>query len=720
MPKQKKPKWEGMSSEDFLALFKGHHITAAVPDAGGIPHHYTGFNRKELEKRNIAGRGIFFTVNLLDPSLDPVNPRTGKPRYRTKAMVVKARAVFMDDDSIYTEPRDEFDLAPSIIVETSRGKYHYYWLISSGGTKDLETWDKVQKGLIHRYDGDKGAKDLARILRIPGFKHMKNPNHPFEVRVVGGTLKGYSWDRLKEAFPPVDETVTINGEEIKAPDSDYQSDDELIRIIKTGSHGLHGAINKMLLGMKRDGMKKSTAVAIIQGMAPDRWRTDERLADRFDSSELVRSWDGVPEDHEEMKNMTLPDLLQASEEEYHNEIPWPPGLFGELATDAYQMARYQYKEVAIVSALGLVAGVCGRKFNFEDAGLNIYCTLIMSTGQGKDSIGRFINKALLQANDVGTGMQFIGPVRFTGPRAVYKTLQEKRTMVCVFTEAGLLLNSKAGDRDGLKRTILGLYNKGGQDSWSGSEQYSDEDKGIKALRAPALTIISESTPATLLEVFARSKSLDSGEVPRQFVLRVVGDKPAANRLCNTHEFTPKCMTKLKHLIGKCTQSLTKENPDAWILQADDDVMDDIIRFENYYVQIENTERNTNQTRSVMATRAPYKAMRLAGIAAAFNRSNLTIGWPEWTWAKQMIEYEMKGLEIFLRGGGMSDTLSDISMRIITPRIDDVLKERVKVRAGLSREYHAAGYFKTYELKQTIRNHPEVNTLDDPTSQRSTP
>jgi hypothetical protein len=86
----------------------------------------------------------------------------------------------------------------------------------------------------------------------------------------------------------------------------------------------------------------------------------------------------------------------------------------------------------------------------------------------------------------------------------------------------------------------------------------------------------------------------------------------------------------------------------------------------------------------------------------------------------MIEYEMRGLELFFRGGGMSDTLSDISMRIITPRIDDVLKERVKVRAGLSREYHAAGYFKTYELKQTIRNHPEVNTLDDPTSQRSTP
>ena len=707
-----------MKTEAFLDLFPGHKIFAAFPDDDSTipPRHYHGGyseSTKDLREMNLKKQwGIFFAVNLLDRDLDPINPANDRPRHRTKKMVTHARAIFMDADDPQSAPLDEFPLSPSIIVESSPGKYHYYWLIH-GMTDQLDEWNKVQIGLINKYNGDNKAKDLARVLRLPGYYH--NKKDPFLVEVVGGTNKKYKWKTLLKHFPAADSIMDKEtGETVSV---EARSVNEHVEDIRTGKD-YHGSLTSLCHQMKSDGMANPLVIAALQGMmnlCSDDLKAETRWQMRYNDIERdVRNYKPTAK----MEELDLPSVQKFDTPT--GEVPWPPGLFGQLCTDAYNMARYQYPEVAIVSALGLIAGICGRKFNVDDAGLNIYATLIMDTGMGKDSINQFITRALTSANDIGTGMNFLGPVRFTGPRAVFKSLEKKRSQVCVFTEAGLLLNSKAGDRDGLKRMLLGLFNKSGKYSYSGQEQYSSDDDDIKPMRAPALTIINESTPSMLLEVFQKSNSIDSGEVPRQLIFRIIGDKPLPNTYHHKNTLSNDCLDKIKHLVGKCHNSQTEEDPKAWMLEPDKDVREDMMKTEDYYVGMQNENRHTNSTKYAMATRAFYKGVRLAGVASAFNHKDEAIHMPEWEWAKAMIEHEMRGLEIFFRGGGMGDELSDVALRVVGNKILEILHDTVTIRNGLSKVQHKAGLFKNTEITQALKNQKEVIALGDTADQRSNP
>jgi hypothetical protein len=336
----------------------------------------------------------------------------------------------------------------------------------------------------------------------------------------------------------------------------------------------------------------------------------------------------------------------------------------------------------------------------------------MDTGMGKDSINRFITAALMSVNEVGNCSSFIGPVRFTGPKAVFNSLDSARSQVCVFTEAGLLLNSRSGDKDGLKRVLLGLYTKSGKNDYSGSEIYSEEDKAVKSMRAPALSIINESTPKMLLDVFRTGDALVSGDVPRQLIYRVVGDKPDANRLHDSASLSDSCLDKIKHLVSKCATVQAVEDPKAWDMIPDAAVEEDMVATEKFYTKMQNENRHSNTTKYAMATRAYYKAVRLAAIASVFNHYDLEIHMEEWLWAKSMIAYEMEGLSTFFQGGGTSDPMSDITHRVVIPAISRILNDRITVNRGMSRKDHKAGRFKKYEITQVLKNNAEVIDLSD--------
>lgn len=71
---------------------------------------------------------------------------------------------------------ESIDPAPSVIVD-SGGGYHCYWLLEDTfhikTAQDREWIDRVQKGWVARVGGDEGAKDLARMLRLPGTRNYK-------------------------------------------------------------------------------------------------------------------------------------------------------------------------------------------------------------------------------------------------------------------------------------------------------------------------------------------------------------------------------------------------------------------------------------------------------------------------------------------------------------------------------------------------------------------
>lgn len=134
----------------------------------------------ELTSLNMKGAGIFVMVNAGDGI-----PQSGSRTCRTAKNVVKVRANFVDLDGSPIEPILECELSANIIVSSSPGRWHAYWLVDG---EELAEFSVLQKQLASRFKGDKSVNDLPRVMRLPGFNHMKA--QPFPVRMTRCVAQG--------------------------------------------------------------------------------------------------------------------------------------------------------------------------------------------------------------------------------------------------------------------------------------------------------------------------------------------------------------------------------------------------------------------------------------------------------------------------------------------------------------------------------------------------
>lgn len=140
------------------------------------------------------GYGIFFTVNSFNGA-----------RRKENLVRINSWCVDMDDGTKETMAKRLLGspLIPSQIVETKRG-YQAYWDAVDGAKP--EHWNQlVLERLVPYFGGDKNARDLCRILRAPGFLHLKNPAEPFLCRSVHRQDVRYTERQVAEAFPRVQE-----------------------------------------------------------------------------------------------------------------------------------------------------------------------------------------------------------------------------------------------------------------------------------------------------------------------------------------------------------------------------------------------------------------------------------------------------------------------------------------------------------------------------------
>ncbi len=134
----------------------------------------------DLTGLNEQCAGVFVAVNETD----------GKSR--KKENITRVRTVFADFDKGL--PHD-LPLSPSIVVETSKGRYQYYWLAVD---LSFDAFYRVEESLIRRFRADPNCKDVSRVLRIPGFFHRKGD--PFMVRLVESSGIQYTQQELLDAF----------------------------------------------------------------------------------------------------------------------------------------------------------------------------------------------------------------------------------------------------------------------------------------------------------------------------------------------------------------------------------------------------------------------------------------------------------------------------------------------------------------------------------------
>lgn len=156
--------------ERFLSFFDGQLTFQTFDDKGqrrDLAKQFHGRQHgQELTALNRQGAGIFLTVNETD----------GEGRRRDN--ITRTRALFVDLDGAPLKPVRDFELMPHLIVQSSPGRFHAYWLTTG---VPRASFSVLQKGLAKMFNGDPVVHDLSRVMRVPGFYHNKHQSFPVEI-----------------------------------------------------------------------------------------------------------------------------------------------------------------------------------------------------------------------------------------------------------------------------------------------------------------------------------------------------------------------------------------------------------------------------------------------------------------------------------------------------------------------------------------------------------
>jgi len=71
---------------------------------------------------------------------------------------------------------------PDVVISSGNG-LHCYWRLSEPLT-DMDRWRTIQEKLIITLDSDKTIKNPERIMRVPGFKNMKDAGSPKDCFII--------------------------------------------------------------------------------------------------------------------------------------------------------------------------------------------------------------------------------------------------------------------------------------------------------------------------------------------------------------------------------------------------------------------------------------------------------------------------------------------------------------------------------------------------------
>jgi RepB DNA-primase from phage plasmid len=175
-----------------LFTFQTFPYSEALKEKRGLTHVlHCGGADPLLQELNAVGAGVYVTVNESPPH-----------NRRTANNIRRVRTIFQEDDHAYA---GQFPIEPTMVVETSPARSHRYWLVAGDWPAD-EAGRRDFRGVIERlianYGSDPGAKDISRVLRVPGFLNHKRAE-VFRVRIlkVHPQLRRYTRNEILRAFP---------------------------------------------------------------------------------------------------------------------------------------------------------------------------------------------------------------------------------------------------------------------------------------------------------------------------------------------------------------------------------------------------------------------------------------------------------------------------------------------------------------------------------------
>jgi len=230
---------------------------------GTIEQHFA-----ELARLNARGAGVFVMV------------QAGDFRGRGAVNVVRIRDLFQENDG----DGKALPLEPHLIVETSPGKDHKHLLCDG---IELDEFDDILRTMIVKHGSDPDADGRNRVLRLPGFFHMKNPAAPHLVRIVheSGALP-YTREQILAAFPP---TPPSASNEAHGGDTG-----DAIEVDARTVADLRSALNFVRADDRKTWIANAYRLHELGDVGRELWLTWSMSSySKFDAADAAKTWDGI-------------------------------------------------------------------------------------------------------------------------------------------------------------------------------------------------------------------------------------------------------------------------------------------------------------------------------------------------------------------------------------------------------------------------------------------
>lgn len=344
---------------------------------------------------------------------------------------------------------------------------------------------------------------------------------------------------------------------------------------------------------------------------------------------------------------------------------FPSGLVGEIAQAIYDFAPVPVAEIALTGALAFMSGICGRCYNFNGAGLNMYYLLVASSGTGKEAMKEGIDMLYYEIGKGKSGIDcsnFRGPMKIASEQAIIKHFSDSRSksLLSIYGEVAKEFEkiknaNKASTGFDFQDILLKFYSMSGHGKVLDESIYSDRKNNAGGIENVSFSFLGQSVPKRFFDTLTDDMILN-GLIPRFVVVEYSG--PCGYLSENMKRADPALVERLQDFISNAIM-LNEENQ---ILQVkvEDEAKNYLREIMKYCTDYKNSTEN--EVIKELWNRVHFNIQKLAAIVAiGRNAYDPCINSDDVSWAYDFVKKSVHLLTSKVEEGELGGKSENVSM-----------------------------------------------------------